>query len=448
MSVEALTRAIDKITDNFYRSENKAEYESYIGVEEVISEFAKINLPRDSDILSPSSGPGIFSAKLHTKGYSYIDALVEDPEDLKGISSSKLYRNVIVRPLAGLNSTGLRGSVYDAVVMLGCGGFGKHPATVLDELLRITRPDGHVLWTFGCSERIPGADTDYGLFNQNLIDFEKDGRIVIKKLQETFKDEHSGLTGYMYVLKKLEVKSFEPKGVPKVSALPSLVNATIQEIEEYADQLPDNFTGHLKLCQAFFKLRLQRNVEILDVSAHVSSPGLVGRELQLNGYENVDGLDHDLEVLDASRQDALYRNYIVGRVAELGSIPVRDNSYEVILIADGFAPDKILPAAFDELLRVLRPGGYIMWTMADGLAQECPDQFAHFDLRIVDLAEQRRWELLVGPVYFEKFRANCPGRFYMMRKCYREVFARGSPHDSPATSPMLYRRRGSLKNQF
>ena len=37
----------------------------------------------------------------------------------------------------------------------------------------------------------------------------------------------------MYVLKKLEVKSFELKGIPKVSALPSLVNATMQEIEEY-----------------------------------------------------------------------------------------------------------------------------------------------------------------------------------------------------------------------
>ena len=63
-------------------------------------------------------------------------------------------------------------------------------------------------------------------------------------------------------------------------------------------------------------------------------------------------------------------------------------SYEVILIADGFAPGKILPTAFDELLRVLRPGGYIMWTMADGLAQECPDHFAHFDTRIIDLADQ------------------------------------------------------------
>ena len=139
--------------------------------------------------------------QLHTKGYSYIDALVEDPEDLRGISSSKLYRNVIVRPLTGLNSTGLRysteysssssnlvpkkwncyttltaslipilnnftndksnldlvglspapqikillniffrGSVYDAVVMVGCGGFGNHPSRVLDELLRITKP--------------------------------------------------------------------------------------------------------------------------------------------------------------------------------------------------------------------------------------------------------------------------------------------------------------------
>ena len=50
----------------------------------------------------------MFPCQLHTKGYSYIDALVEDPEDLTGISSSKLYQNIIVKPLAGLNSTGLR----------------------------------------------------------------------------------------------------------------------------------------------------------------------------------------------------------------------------------------------------------------------------------------------------------------------------------------------------
>ena len=29
--------------------------------------------------------------------------------------------------------------------------------------------------------------------------------------------------------------------------------------------------------------------------------------------------------------------------------------------------------------------------------------------------------MLVGPVYFERFSADRPGRFYMMRKCYRYV---------------------------
>ena len=43
------------------------------------------------------------------------------------------------------NLNTFRGSVYDAVVMLGCCGFGKHPTKVLDELLRITRPGKYKL---------------------------------------------------------------------------------------------------------------------------------------------------------------------------------------------------------------------------------------------------------------------------------------------------------------
>lgn len=82
--------------------------------------------------------------------------------------------------------------------------------------------------------------------------------------------------------------------------------------------------GYIKLCQAFFKLRLQRNVEILDVSSHMFAPGLVGRELSHNGYEKVDGLDHKLESLAACRDMKIYRNYILGHVGELGSIPVND----------------------------------------------------------------------------------------------------------------------------
>lgn len=114
-------------------------------------------------------------------------------------------------------------------------------------------------------------------------------------------------------------------------------------------------------------------------------------------------------------------------------------------MAGGFAPGKLLPSAFSELLRVLRPGGYILWTMRDGFGASDPE-FALFDVKVQDLVLERKWELLVGPVFFDNFALHHPGRFYMLRKCHREVYALGSPRHSPNSSPRLSRRRHSLKN--
>lgn len=108
----------------------------------------------------------------------------------------------------------------------------------------------------------------------------------------------------------------------------------------------------------------------------------------------------------------------------------------------GFAPGQTPPSAFPELIRVLRPGGYIMWTMKDGTGAHDPD-FALFDVKVQDLVLQRKWDILVGPVFFENFDPENAGRFYMLRKCHGEVFALGSPKHSPQTSPKLSRRRPS-----
>ena len=94
--------------------------------------------------------------------------------------------------------------------------------------------------------------------------------------------------------------------------------------------LVGNYTGHLKLCQAFFKLRMQRNVEILDVSSHLANPGLVGRELNQNGYTCVDGLEGGAKNLAAIKAEKIYRNCIFGRVSELGSIPVNDGENNLL----------------------------------------------------------------------------------------------------------------------
>jgi hypothetical protein len=66
--------------------------------------------------------------------------MVRCRDELAGIDANDIYRHVICRQLSGINSTGLRDDVYDAVVMVGVGGFGDHPATVLGEMIRITKP--------------------------------------------------------------------------------------------------------------------------------------------------------------------------------------------------------------------------------------------------------------------------------------------------------------------
>ncbi len=40
-------------------------------------------------------------------------------------------------------------------------------------------------------------------------------------------------------------------------------------------------------------------------------------ELSHSGYDNVDGLDHSVDALNVCRTNRAYRNYILGRVAEL-----------------------------------------------------------------------------------------------------------------------------------
>ena len=124
-----------------------------------------------------------------------------------------------------------------------------------------------------------------------------------------------------------------------------------------------NYTGHTKCVEAFLKLNLNRNVNILDLAC---GTGLLGAEVTKHGYELVDGLDSSLGMLNQARKQCIYRDYILGMVDELGSIPINDETYDVVLCSNGFAPGQIYPSAIPEILRIMRPGGYLLWTMRDG----------------------------------------------------------------------------------
>merc|ERR1711915_761350 len=173
-----------------------------------------------------------------------------------------------------------------------------------------------------------------------------------------------------------------------------------------------NYTEHIKCVEAFAKLGLNRKIAILDLAA---GTGLLGAEVGKHGYENVDGLDSSLGMLGQARKQGIYRDYIVAMVDGLGSIPINDETYDVVMSSNGFAPGQIYPTAIPEILRILRPGGYLIWTMREGF-QGTSQRFALFDTQIKDLESVGAAELVVGPVVFENFVLDHPGRFYMMKK--------------------------------
>ncbi|XP_023326873.1 uncharacterized protein LOC111700238 isoform X1 [Eurytemora carolleeae] len=151
-------------------------------VEKLVQEFFQMKVPHGSEILDVAAGSGILSCLLQSKGYYNIDALDEDLDVIKELKQLNMYRNYIHSAVKGVRSTGLESNVYDVVITAG--GFAKDAINPLDitELIRILRPEGHLLWTMRAAQDERCAE--FGLLLANLRSLERAGRIQIIKHQQ------------------------------------------------------------------------------------------------------------------------------------------------------------------------------------------------------------------------------------------------------------------------
>jgi len=407
--------------------------------EKVVEEFMGLKIPVYGEVLDICAGAsdGMISAAIQCKGYINVDALDEDMPTLRKLEEKKLYRNYIWREVAGIGSTGLREESYDVVITAG--GFATDAISPnnITEVLRVLKPDGHLLWTMKTSQE--EKSTEMGLFEQNLQGLVKTGKCEIVK-QEVFHDAYTHTSGEFYMVRRLAGRFPDYLDRPTAPELSKQIEASLVDggdttgfYDTWSDKYEDdlviigNYNGYVKCAEAFLRLGLSHQVSILDLAA---GTGLLGRELAANGYTTIDGLDKSLGMLGQARKQSIYKNYIHASVDGLGTIPVNNDSYDVIVCSNGFAPGQIYPSAFPELLRVIRPGGYILIAMKDGYNAQST-RFAMMDTDIQDLVRTKKAELTIGPVIFKHFMLNNDGRFYMLRKPMGHTWAAGSPHNSP-----------------
>ncbi|XP_048254886.1 methyltransferase-like protein 27 isoform X1 [Haliotis rufescens] len=154
-----------------------------------------------------------------------------------------------------------------------------------------------------------------------------------------------------------------------------------------------NFNGYVETARTAAELfpSNREDVNILDVAA---GTGLCAGELYTHGFRKLDALDPSMGMLDEARKKALYNQYFNVSMGE-NTLDIESDTYDAVTIS-GMSTVilKQLPIkAFEELIRIVKPGGYIVNTANIKLFPEDGDEHAKiFRSNMKTLTIQGKWE--------------------------------------------------------
>jgi predicted TPR repeat methyltransferase len=134
-------------------------------------------LAHGAQILDVGAGTGLLGAELAAAGFSRLDALDLSAAMLAEAQRKGIYGDLVVARLG--ERLPVASDAYDGVVACGVMTTGHAPASCLDELVRITRPGGHVVFTLR-SDRTPAG------FDEKIADLRDAGRWELVERGEEF----------------------------------------------------------------------------------------------------------------------------------------------------------------------------------------------------------------------------------------------------------------------
>lgn len=114
-----------------------------------------------------------------------------------------------------------------------------------------------------------------------------------------------------------------------------------------------NYRGGEIAANCFLKMNIEKDVKILDIGA---GTGMVGRILRQNGYQHIDALDGNEEMLKILRKKNCYDNIIQSLVTPDKKLPIDDQTYDVVILAGVFCPEHIDYNSLEQIISVIKSG--------------------------------------------------------------------------------------------
>lgn len=126
-----------------------------------------------------------------------------------------------------------------------------------------------------------------------------------------------------------------------------------------------------------------KTAKIIDVGC---GTGLVGEKLKAKDFIYFDGLDISKDMLSIAKSRG-YRNLFLGSLNK--QLPVLDDAYDAAMCIGVFTHGHVSSDRFNELCRVVKPGGYVCFTINEGVFEEYgfKEMIAEFQLNKV-------WEVI------------------------------------------------------
>lgn len=129
--------------------------------------------------------------------------------------------------------------------------------------------------------------------------------------------------------------------------------------KEYDDDLSNTFVWLApRIAAEVLAEHVPAGSKILDAGA---GTGLVGVELQRLGYADICAMDISQGMLDEARAKGCYNDF---RQMVLGqALGFDSHAYDAVVSVGVFTPGHAPPNSFDELARITRPGGHIIFSL-------------------------------------------------------------------------------------
>jgi len=135
--------------------------------------------------------------------------------------------------------------------------------------------------------------------------------------------------------------------------------------------------------QIFQEYMKNKSVRIIDVGC---GTGLVGLELKNSGFTNFEGIDISQEMIDIAKQ----RNYSKLFIGSLNSsLPFDNNDYGAAFCVGVFTHGHVGSDRLEELVRIVKPGGIICFTINEGVYEPYG-----FNSEIEKLESENVWKVL------------------------------------------------------